>query len=120
MLLYGIDSVSLMKCQIKRMSVAFKTVFRKIFKMSKLSSIRIIYNFIGTKTLDCLYDDRCFCLMQNCYNSLFDLLRFCRLFASSQCDLNGKYDLHLQLSISALKYQVTLVFRESLGLSDSS
>ena len=117
-LLYGIDSVSLMKCQIRRMSVAL--VFRRIFKMSKFSSMRIIYNFIGTKTLDCLYDESCFCLIRNCYNSSFELLRFCSLLASFQRDLNCKYDLHLGLSISAIKYQATLVFRESLGLSDSS
>ena len=77
MLFFGNNSVSLMKCQIRRMSVAL--VFRRIFKMSKFSSMRIIYNFISTKTLDCLNDERCFCLMRNCYNLSFDLLRFCSL-----------------------------------------
>ena len=43
MLLFGIDSVSLMKCQIRRMSVVFNTVFRGIFKMSKFSSMRVIF-----------------------------------------------------------------------------
>ena len=116
-LLYGVDSVSLMKGQIKRMSVAFNTVFRRIFNMSKFSSMRIIYNFIGTKTLDCIYDERCFCLFRNCFTSSFELLRFCSLFASSQRDLNFKYDVHLGLSVGAIKQQVALFFRESLGLS---
>ena len=103
MLLYGIDSVSLMTGQIRRMSVAFNTVFRRIFKMSKFSPMRIIYNFIGIKTLDCLYDERCFCLMRNCYNTSFDLLRFCSLFVSFQRDLNCKYNLHLGLSRTVWK-----------------
>ena len=106
-----------MKGQIKRMSVAFNTVFRRIFNMSKFSSMRIIYNFIGTKTLDCIYDERCFCLFRNCFTSSFELLRFCSLFASSQRDLNFKYDVHLGLSVGAIKQQVALFFRESLGLS---
>ena len=71
MLLYGIDSVFLKRAQIKRMSVAFNAVLRHIF-------------LIGTKTLDCLYEERLMCLIRNCGCSNSELLRFCCLLCTAR------------------------------------
>ena len=57
MLLYGVDSLFLRTEQVRKMSVSFNIVFRHIFHMSKFSSMRAIYNFLGTKTLDCIYKE---------------------------------------------------------------
>ena len=63
--------------------------------MSKYSSMRVIYHFICTKTLDCLYEERLMCLIRNCGCSNSELLRFCCLFCTARqefIDLAYKYD----------------------------
>ena len=109
MLLYGIDSVFLKRAQIKRMSVAFNTVFRRIFHMSKYSSMRVMYHFIGTKTLDCLYEERLMCLIRNCGCSNSELLKFCCLLCTARqefIDLAYKYDVRVNMSVGFIKKQV--------------
>jgi hypothetical protein len=108
MLLYGIDSVCLKCEQIRRMSIAFNTVFRRIFHMSKFSSMRLIYHFIGTKTLECLYEERFVCLVRNCSISDFDLLRFCSFFSSTRdsfVNICHKFDVHINMTINHIKKQ---------------
>jgi hypothetical protein len=119
MLLYGIDSVFLKCEQIKRMSVAFNTVFRRIFHMSKFSSMRLIYHFLGTKSLDCLYEERFVCLVRNCTVSDFDLLRLCGSISCknvSFIDICHKYDVHVNMSVSHIKKQVVYFFTNTLNL----
>ncbi len=117
MLLYGVDSVFLKCNQIRKMSVAFNTVFRRIFHMSKRSSMRVIYHYIGTKTLDCIYEERLTCLIRNCGFSNCSLLRFCTLFCTSRqefLDICYKYDVHVNMSVGFIKNQVSKVFADTV------
>ena len=109
----------LKRAQIKRISVAFNTVFRRIFHMSKYSSMRVIYHFIGTKTLDCLYEERLMCLIRNCGCSNSELLRFCCLLCTARqefMDLAFKYDVHVNMLVGFIKKQVACTFAETVQL----
>ena len=59
MLLDDVDTIGLIMFKSltkSKKTEAFNTVFRRIFRVSRFTSMRLIYNFIGTKILiDYLY-----------------------------------------------------------------
>ena len=119
MLLYGIDSICLKVEQVRKMSVVFNTVFRRIFHMSRFSSMRLIYSYIGTKTLDYLYHERLISLHSQCCISEFDLLRCCANLRSSQDDIINIclfYDVHINMNFAFIKKQICFKFKDSLNL----
>jgi hypothetical protein len=117
-LFYGIDSVFLTIEQIHKMSVTFNTVFRRIFHMSRSTSMRLIYNFLGIKTFDCLYDERHLCLIRNCCFSSCELLRLCCSCCYERCwNTCFKYDVHFNLSVGFIKKQVWKYFKTTLPVN---
>ena len=57
--MYGLDFLFLTHTQVTKMSVVFNDiVYQRIFHMSRRSSMRIIFIFLGIKTLDCMYEEK--------------------------------------------------------------
>ena len=63
------------------MSVAFNSVFRRIFVLSRYTSVKVIYNFIDTKLLEYMYYECLLSssLLSNCNRSDCELLLACEL-----------------------------------------
>jgi hypothetical protein len=117
MLLYGIDSLFLKREQVRKLSVAFNSVFRRIFHMSRFTSMRVIYNFIGTMSLDCLYEERLFCLCRNCFQSESAVIKCCGMMCTARqefSDICFKHDVHVNLSIKSIKRQIYDFFKSTL------
>ena len=115
LMLYGVDSIFITKDQIRKLSVAFNTAFRRVFHMSRFSSMRLLYSFMGFKTLDCLYEERLMCLIRNCSSSECELLRMYSELCFARCwDICLKYDVHPNLSIACIKRQVWCYFHTIL------
>ena len=75
MLLYGVDLVCLKAEQVRRISVAFNTVFTRTFHMSQFLSMRLMYYFMGIKTNVSLYHERRINLHSQSCISEFDLFK---------------------------------------------
>ena len=65
-LTYGMECFELLGEQRHRMSVAFNTVARQIFKLSKYTSVHNVIFYIGSKPCDIILDERRFLLLQSC------------------------------------------------------
>ena len=61
-----------------RMCVAFNTVVRQIFKLSKYTSVHDVIIYIGSKPCDIILDERGFLLLQSCMQSACGVIRKCR------------------------------------------
>ena len=97
--MYGVDSLFLTRTQVTKMSVVFNNVFRRIFRMSRRTSMRIIYNFMGIKTLDCIYEERLMCLIRNCGFSNVELIRLFHTLCIERSEMLYicyKYDVHVK------------------------
>jgi hypothetical protein len=116
LLLYGIDSVALTNEQVRKLSVAFNTVFRRVFHMLRSSSMRVIYNFWVLKHLTACMNERFLYTIRNCCYAGCNLLRLCSFHCNARCwDLFVKYDVHLHLPCSLIKKQVWNYFTQTLS-----
>ena len=68
------------------MSVVFINVFRKILRMSRCTSMRIIYNLLNIKTFNSMYEDRIMCLIKNCGASNVELIRLFQTLCTARCE----------------------------------
>ena len=60
-----------------RVRAAFNTVVRRIFKLSKYSSVRDVIVCIGSKPCDIILDERRVSLLQSCMQSACGVIRKC-------------------------------------------
>ena len=67
--MYGIECFRLLDSQKRKIKVLFNFVIRRIFKISKFSSVRKIINLIGSKVGHILLNERLFLLIISCLRS---------------------------------------------------
>ena len=73
--MYGLDFLFLTCTQVTKMSAVFNNVFKRIFRMCRRTSVKIIYNSSDLKTLDCMNEERLMCVNRNCGASTVELIR---------------------------------------------
>jgi hypothetical protein len=105
-LVYGTECIRLKTAQKQRLNVAFNTVIRRVFKLSKYTSVKNIIFYIGGKPVKILLDERRCLLIKSCLDGSCGLLRKCaRLvgwtddFMRIRCD----YGVHESMTVSGLK-----------------
>ena len=66
-LTYGMECFELFSEQRRKMRVAFNTVIRRIFKLSKYTSVHDVIVFMGSKPSDIILDERRFFIVAVLY-----------------------------------------------------
>jgi hypothetical protein len=102
---YGVDIVKISKQQLHQLSVSFNTVVRRVFHLSRISSVRYILFVLGHLPFPMLCDQRRIALLSDCSRSDSDLLRLCSLLAVSSTSGFStcmKYDVHLNMPKGAI------------------
>ena len=91
--------------------------FGEFFCMSRRSSMRIMYNFLDIKTLDCLYEEKLICLIRNCGASNVELIRLFHIsLCTARSDIQSicyKFDVFANMSVGVTKKRL-LCFTEIL------
>ena len=70
-LTYGLECFNLLNSQRQQITMAFNTVIRKIFKLSKHTSVRHVIHYIGSKPCKILIDERRCLLISLCLTSCY-------------------------------------------------
>ena len=70
-LLHGLECFKLYNWQKQKLSVSFNTIIRRIFNLSRMSSIRNLWFYMGIKPIKTLFDEKksllvLSCLHKNC------------------------------------------------------
>jgi Reverse transcriptase (RNA-dependent DNA polymerase) len=107
-LTYGMECFALLSEQRRKLSVAFNTVIRRIFKLSRYTSVRDIIIIVGSKPCDVLVDERRVLQLLTCLKGDCDVIRICGRLLCNSRDLMRifmKYDVHFTLSAGLVKLQ---------------
>jgi hypothetical protein len=76
-LTYGLECFRLLSYQKQKVNVAFNTIIRRIFKLSRYTSVRDIIMCIGCKPTSDLLDERRILLLLSCLHSEFCVVSRC-------------------------------------------
>jgi hypothetical protein len=76
-LTYGLECFKLLEQQKHKLCVALNTVVRRIFNMSRRTSVRDIIVYAGSKPCDVMLDERHFLLLRECLRSDYGIVRLC-------------------------------------------
>ena len=91
--------------------------------MSRRTSMRIIYNFLGVKTLDCMCEERFMCLIRNCGASYVELIRLLQTLCTAKLDVQStcfKYAVHTNMSVGMIQSRIALFCRDSAAIAVQS
>ena len=115
MLMHGSDSLFLTRTQVTKIPVDFNNVFRKIFRISRHTSMRIINNFLGIKTLDCMYEEKLMCLIRNCGAFNIELIRLFQTLCKARSEIQPicyKFDLLAHMYVCIIICRIDLLCRD--------
>ena len=97
------------------MRIAFNTVVRRIFKLSKYTSVRDVIVYIGSKPCDIILDDheRHFLFLRSCMQSAYDVIRKCEHVLSHSKNvlrITMEYSVYFNLSAGYIKRRFLNLF----------
>lgn len=105
-LLYGLECIVLNSAQRHKLNVAFNNVMRRIFKVSRRTSVRNLLYYVGIKPVKILLDERRCLLLASCLSSNAGVLRRSALLAS-YCDdydrLSSDYGVCIRMDVGLIR-----------------
>ena len=105
-LVYGMECVRLKAAQKQRLSVAFNTAIRRVFKLSKYTSVKNVIFYVGGKPVKVLLDERRCLLIKSCLDGSYGVLRKCARLVGWTDDfmrIRCSYGVHESLPVSLIK-----------------
>ena len=95
-LTYGLECFELLEYEKRHITVAFNTVIRRIFKLSKHTSVRYVLHCIGSNPGKILLDERrclllCSCISSSC--SVIKGLSALLVFSDYYYDMCSRYNI---------------------------
>ena len=107
-LMYGVKCFSLLVEQTRKLCIAFNSVIRCIFKLSRYTSLCEVIVYIGSKPRDILLDERRFLLLLFCLKSICNPIRLGACLMKDSADvrcIKMKHNVDFIVSASAMRKQ---------------
>ena len=105
-LVYGLECVRLKAAQKQRLSVSFNTVIRRVFKLSRYTSVKNVIFYVGGKPVKILLDERRCLLIKSCLYGSCGILRKCARLVGWTDDfmrIRCTYGVHESMSVGVLR-----------------